>query len=86
VIATLILLLVLGIVHDVLWAIYLKCVANNQSFWASVVSFIITVMSFTVFASILDAFLHGSYLNLLFYAFGGALGTFGILHWKNRKG
>lgn len=84
-VTTLILLFLLGVFHDILWALYLKCVADNQYIWASVVSFIITIMSFTVFAWILAAFLNGSYLNLVSYALGGTLGTFGILYWKKRK-
>lgn len=81
---SLLVLFVLGIVHDALWALYFRLAAEGHSISSAIASMVITVMSFTIFANLVTEVMQGDYSQLIAYTLGGGIGTFLIVWMRSR--
>jgi multidrug transporter EmrE-like cation transporter len=80
----LLVIFLIGILHDAIWALYFRFAAEGKSVAAGITSVVITVMSFTIFAWLMHDISAGDYYTLAAYAIGGGLGTTGIV-WIREK-
>ena len=82
---TLFLLFAAGAALDGLHAGFVRLVNTKHYFWASVVSFVITILGYTVFFAIIESLSQGRPDNLVAYAMGGFFGSWGVLRWKTAE-
>lgn len=82
---SLLLLFLLGIVHDAIWALYFRFAAEGKAKAAGITSMVITVMSFTIFATLIEDVSKGDYWSLAAYTVGGGIGTTLIVWWRERN-
>lgn len=75
-----------GIAHDALYALFIRFLNDKRVLLASFVSFLITLMSYGVFAAVLDQLMTGSYSKIVAYSVGAGLGTaIGMLTRREKK-
>jgi uncharacterized protein YebE (UPF0316 family) len=82
---SLLVLFILGIIHDAVWALYFRLAAEGYSIGSAITSMVITIMSFTIFANLVGDVMAGSYGNLIAYTLGGGIGTFIVVWARSRK-
>ena len=68
-------LVCLGILHDVLWTIYIKAVSSRQVKLASLISGTLTVFGFMAFWVISHTNMGDTILGISAYAAGSSVGT-----------
>lgn len=73
---TMVLLFLSGVCHDVLVSKYYVLAQKKSYFLASVVSFLITLLGYLVFAAFLDGLLQGQYGNIVIYSAGCFFGAY----------
>jgi hypothetical protein len=61
----------------------MRCAHTKRYFWASILSFIITLMGYLVFAAFLDGLLHGNYVNVVIYSVGVFFGAYAGFKFRN---
>lgn len=78
----LIALFVIGIIYDAMTAVYFRAIADHARFKATVLSVVLTVVSFLVCAKIWENITNAQGLSsILAYSFGGGAGTWlGMRH------
>jgi uncharacterized protein YebE (UPF0316 family) len=69
-------LFAVGLLQDALAALYIRLAANNNIFWASVISVLITLISCSAWVIMADTLISGGIHNLIAYAIGGGVGTY----------
>lgn len=69
-----------GLFQDGLTTLYTRWVAEKKILSASLMSVLITITGYLLFASMLSSMLGGNYTYLTAYAIGGGLGTYGALY------
>lgn len=72
----LLLLFLIGILHDVLWTLYIRAISVNRRTRAAVVSGLLTAFGFTAWALVAKTGAESTIPGILCYSVGGALGTF----------
>jgi uncharacterized protein YebE (UPF0316 family) len=80
---SLLVLFLLGIFHDALWALYFRLTAEGYGIASAIASMVITVMSFTIFANLVTDVMQGSYSHLIAYTLGGGIGTYAIVWYRS---
>lgn len=73
---TMALLLAAGCAHDCLVSFYYRLAQHKSYFYASIISFLITLLGYLVFAAFLDGLLKGDYGNIVVYSVGCFLGSY----------
>lgn len=79
---TILLLFIAGLALDGLHCLFLRLATSNRYLWASLVSFLITILGYTVFFAIIESLSQGRPDNLVAYALGGFFGSWGALRWR----
>ncbi len=74
-----------GLFQDALSTGLTRCVTEKKAKLAGVLSIIITLFSYLLFAAIYQAMTQGSYCYLLSYSIGGGLGTWVVVSYKGNK-
>ena len=73
----LIALFIIGLVQDILAALYLRCVSEEKYKLAALLSIIITLLAYGVWIALVEQFLSsGGFGYLLVYSIGGGIGTY----------
>lgn len=79
----LLLLFAVGILHDILYAKFLLLVIEKRILLASLMSAVITLLSYGVFAAVLDQLMTGGYSKIVAYSVGAGVGT-GLGMWRKK--
>lgn len=74
-----------GLFQDALAAALTRCVADRNAFPAGILSIVITLVSYLLFAAIYQAMTGGNYYFLCSYAIGGGLGTYCVVAYKGKN-
>lgn len=73
-----------GLFQDALSTALTRCVADREPIPSGILSVVITLVSYLLFAAIYHAMTSGDYYLLLSYATGGGLGTYIVVAFKRK--
>lgn len=73
-----------GLFQDALSTSLTRCVTERKAIAAGILSIVITLASYLLFAAIYQSMVDGHYSYLLSYAIGGGLGTWAVVAYKRK--
>lgn len=75
-------LFTIGILHDVLWTVYIRAVSDSRRFKAAFTAGTLTAFGCTAWMIVTKTGAEGSVLGIAAYSIGGAIGTYMCLKSK----